>query len=68
MANFSENQWTKMEINMVTSLNFLKKTSDKTLDDNFIKFKCFHFKVHISTFATTCHNVLKIDSGNFNLV
>ena len=51
----------KMKIYMLTSLNFLKKTStDKSFDSNLIKFRFFYYLVSFDTFATTCHNVLKI--------
>ena len=66
---FHQTKGQKMKIYMLTNLNLLKKTSmDKTFDKSFIKFKSFHYQVLFDTFATTCHNVLKIVPINSNLL
>ena len=66
---FHQTKGQKMKIYMLTNLNLLKKTSmDKTFDKSLIKFKSFQYQVLFDTFATTCHNVLKIAPINSNLL
>ena len=66
---FHQTKGQKMKIYMLTNFNLLKKTSmDKTFDKSLIKFKSFQYQVLFDTFATTCHNVLKIAPINSNLL